>query len=164
MNDLSLDSKKSLLGQKGLALVMKYLATKKIGCTIPTDVLDPEIDLWMHPNFPDETGTVGSQIKTKVPWIFEKSQSFTSYQWSKYQHLNSLWMICVPAADKYSNKDIWSGNVYHFNPHDVKTNLKSTNGGREMVLIPLSQLSSPTFKITNQKDLDQLKRFATEEE
>jgi hypothetical protein len=163
MNDLSLDSKKSNLGQKGLAIVFNYLVkVKKFTCTIPNDVLDPFVDLIIYPKHPDLSEFILSQVKTKVPWIYEESQSTTDRQWERYKQLKSMWIVCAPSVE-YASKDMWAGNVYHFNPQTVTIREKVTKSGRKMVLIPLDQME-PLFKVTNKFDLDQMKRFATEED
>lgn len=164
MADLSLDTKKSLLGQKGVALVQRYLYDElNVSSVEHTDVLHPEIDMYMyHPKNPKVP--IPSQVKCKVPWIYEEAQSFTPSNWNGYLNLRSLWIVCVPAPDKYSSRDQWAGNVYHFTPKNVNTISKTTNNGREMILLPLQQFSCPTFKIEKQFDLDQLKRFSTEED
>lgn len=135
---LNKDLRKHFLGEMGSALIQQLLANQGIQSVPPWDVFHRSCDLlvyydgiYRHPK--------QVQVKCKIPWAIEKSQSFTVEQWNYYKNCYRIYFICAPIQGKFKDIDEWKGNIYSASPSTISVRSKKTHAGREMILIPLEQ-------------------------
>ncbi len=162
---LSKEVKQHLLGEMGVALIQQLLYGQDIRSYPSWDVFHRSCDLLIEDKSAVHFERLKTQIKCKVPWAVESSQSFTVDQWEEYKTADRIYFICAPIQGRFETNDIWKGHIYSGVPSELVTRQKQTRSGRDMTLVPLDQPNLKLeFTIKNKKCLDLMRELTTQDQ